>query len=103
LGAVLNSRIEESNSITGLNYDYGVQYTVDFSPRKHLTLGYSASANTKLNTVNSYIVSSYFRDATTGDEGVATDTTVNRQQPKAKIQLPMTNRFGISFQNEGKF
>jgi hypothetical protein len=103
LGGVLNSRIEESNSITGLNYDFGAQYTIDFSNRKHLTLGYSASANTKLNTVNSYIVSSYFRDATTGDEGVATDSIVNNQQPSAKIQLPMINRFGISFQNEGKF
>jgi len=103
LGGVLNSRIEESNSITGLNYDFGAQYTVDFSARKHLTFGYSASANTKLNTSNSYIVSSYFRDATTGNEGVATDTLVNNQQPSAKIQLPMINRFGISFQNEGKF
>ncbi|MES2064086.1 MAG: hypothetical protein V4456_19335 [Bacteroidota bacterium] len=103
LAGVLNSRIEESNSITGLNYDYGVQYTVDFSARKHLTFGYSASSNTKLNTVNSYIVSSYFRDASNGDEGVATDTSVNRQQPSGKIQLPMTNRFGISFQDEGKY
>ncbi|MBD1387106.1 hypothetical protein IDJ75_17600 [Mucilaginibacter rigui] len=103
LGGVLNSRIEESNSITGLNYDFGAQYTVDFSARKHLTFGYSASANTKLNTSNSYIVSSYFRDASTGNEGVATDTLVNNQQPSAKIQLPMINRFGISFQNEGKF
>lgn len=103
LGGVLNSRIEESNSITGLNYDFGAQYTVDFSTRKHLTFGYSASANTKLNTVNSYIVSSYFRDPTTGNEDVAADTLVNNQQPSAKIQLPMINRFGISFQNEGKF
>jgi hypothetical protein len=102
LASVLNSRIEESNSITGLNYDFGVQYTVDFSARKRLTFGYSAAASTKLNTVNSYIVSNYFRDAT-GNEGVATDTVVNNQQPSAKIQLPMINRFGISFQNEGKF
>lgn len=103
LGGLLNSRIEESNSITGLNYDFGAQYTVDFSSRKHLTFGYSASANTKLNTTNSYIVSSYFRDATSGNESVAADTLVNNQQPSAKIQLPMINRFGISFQNEGKF
>lgn len=103
LGGLLNSRIEESNSITGLNYDFGAQYTVDFSARKHLTFGYSASANTKLNTANSYIVSSYFRDATSGNESVAADTLVNNKQPSAKIQLPMINRFGISFQNEGKF
>ena len=102
LGGVLNSRVEEGNSITGLNYDYGVQYSVDFSDKKHLTFGYSASANTKLNTVNSYIVSSYYRSAN-GDEGVPIDSLVNNRQPSAKIQLPMTNRFGISYQSDGKF
>ncbi|MBB5396306.1 hypothetical protein [Mucilaginibacter sp. AK015] len=102
LAGVLNSRIEEGNSISGLNYDYGIQYSVDFSEKKHLTFGYSASANTKLNTVNSYIVSSYYRNGT-GDEGVATDSIINNQQPSAKIQLPSINRFGIAFQNDGKF
>jgi hypothetical protein len=102
LPAVLNSRIEQNNSINGFNYDYGIQYSVDFSQRKHLTFGYSASANTKLNTVNTYIVSSYYRDAN-GDEGIATDSLINTKQSSAKIQLPMINRFGISFQNDGKF
>jgi hypothetical protein len=98
----LNSRIEESNSIRGLNYDYGVQYMVHLSEKKHLTFGYSGSANTKLKTQNSYIVSSYFRDAQ-GDEGVATDSIINNQSPGAKIQLPQIHHFGISFQNDGKF
>ena len=102
LAGVINSRIEESNSITGFNYDYGVQYSVDFSQKKHLTFGYSASSNTKLNTVNSYIVSSYYR-STTGNEGVPIDSIVNNKQSSAKIQLPMTNRFGISYQSDGKF
>ncbi|MBK0378007.1 porin family protein [Mucilaginibacter segetis] len=98
----LNSRIEESNSVGGLNYDYGIQYSVDFSLRKHLTFGYSASANTKLNNQNSYIVSSYFTDAG-GNEGVPTDSIINRQNAKTKIQLPQINHFGISFQDEGKY
>ncbi|RYU86927.1 hypothetical protein EWM62_17405 [Mucilaginibacter terrigena] len=102
LPGFLNSRIEEGNSISGLNYDYGIQYAIDLSEKRHLTFGYSASANTKLNTVNSYIVSSYYRDAN-GDEGVATDSIINNQQPSAKIQLPMVNRFGVSFQSDGKF
>ncbi|MET3978454.1 hypothetical protein ABIB62_001023 [Mucilaginibacter sp. UYP25] len=102
LSGVLNSRIEESNSIKGFNYDYGIQYGIDFSDKKRLTLGYSGSANTKLNTTNSYVVSSYYRD-NNGDEGVATDSLINNQQASAKIQLPMINRFGISFQNQGKF
>ncbi|MFD0765866.1 hypothetical protein ACFQZI_13475 [Mucilaginibacter lutimaris] len=102
LPGTLNSRIEESNSIKGFNYDFGIQYGIDFSEKKRLTIGYSASANTKLNTTNSYIVSSYYRNAN-GDEAVATDSLINTQQPSAKIQLPMINRFGIAFQNQGKY
>jgi hypothetical protein len=98
----LNSRIEESNSIRGFNYDYGVQYIVDFSYKKHLTFGYSASANTKLTTQNSYIVSSYLRD-NTGNEGIALDSIINRQNKKDKLQLPQINHFGVSFQEDGKF
>lgn len=102
LFGTLNSRIEESNSVRGLTYDYGVQYSIDFSERKHLVLGYSGSANTKINTQNSFIVSSYFSDSN-GDEGVAADSLINRQSPKAKISLPQINRFGISYQHDGKY
>ena len=102
LFANLNSRIEESNSVKGLNYDYGAQYTVDFSARKHLVFGYSGAANTKLTSQNSYVVSSYFSDVD-GNPDIPADTLVNRQDPKSKIQLPMINRFGISYQYDGKF
>jgi hypothetical protein len=101
LFATLNSRVEQSNSIRGFNYDYGAQYTIDFSARKHLVFGYSAVANTKLNTQSSYIVSGYFTDA--NGPGIPTDTLVNKQDPKGKIQLPTINRFGISYQYDGKF
>jgi hypothetical protein len=101
LFGTLNSRIEESNSIHGFNYDYGVQYSVDFSEKKHLVFGYSASASTKLTTQNRYIVSSYFTEA--GDEGVATDSLINRKDAKAKINLPQINHFGISYQHDGKY
>lgn len=102
LFGVTNSRIEESNAINGINYDYGIQYSIDFADKKHLILGYSASAGTKLNTSNSYIVSNYFPDVN-GSEDVATDSIINRQTGKGKIQLPQINHFGISFQKEGKY
>lgn len=101
LFGTLNSRVEESNSINGFNYDYGAQYSIDFSARKHLVFGYSASAGTKLNTQNSYIVSSYFTES--GGEGVATDSLVNRKDAKAKIKLPEIQHFGISYQYDGKY
>jgi hypothetical protein len=97
-----NSKIESSNSIAGLNYDYGVQYSVDFSDTKHLTFGYSGSLNSKLNSTSSFIVSQYFNDAS-GNEDIPLDSVINKQSSKTKIKLPLTNRFGISFQNDGKF
>lgn len=102
LPGALNSKIEDNNSISGLNYDYGAQYMIDFSTTKRLTLGYSASANSKLNTQNSYIVSQYFLSS----DGVASlpvDSTISRQGVQNKIQLPQINHFGVSFQDEGKY
>ncbi|MEO7211924.1 hypothetical protein [Mucilaginibacter sp.] len=101
LFGTLNSRVEESNSIHGLNYDYGAQYSFDFSARKHLVFGYSASTSSKLTTQNSYVVSSYFTE--NGDEGVATDSLVNRKDAKAKINLPQIHHFGVSYQYDGKY
>ena len=101
LTGALNSRVEDNNSISGLNYDYGAQYTIDFSTTRHLTLGYSASANSKLNTTNTYIVSQYM--LTSGVAGLPVDSTVSRQGVQNKIQLPQINHFGVSFQDEGKY
>jgi hypothetical protein len=101
LFGTLNSRVEESNSIHGINFDYGAQYSIDFSEKKHLVLGYSASSSSKLTTQNSFVVSSYFTEA--GDEGVATDSLINRQDAKSKINLPLVNHFGISYQHDGKY
>lgn len=102
LPGALNSKIEDNNSISGLNYDYGAQYMIDFSTTKRLTLGYSASANSKLNTQNSYIVSQYFLNAD-GVAGLPVDSTISRQGVQNKIQLPQINHFGVSFQDEGKY
>lgn len=98
----LNSRIENNNSIGGLSYDYGLQYSVDLAPGKHLTFGYSGSANSKLNTQSTYIVSQYTLDAN-GVANTAVDSIINQQGVKAKILLPQINRFGVSYQYDGKF
>lgn len=102
LYGTLDSRQEQNSHVGGLNYDYGLQYSIDFSETKHLILGYSASANSRLNVKQTNIVSQYYRDAS-GNENVPVDSLVNSQSPNGKIQLPQINHFGITFQNEGKF
>lgn len=102
LFSTINSRIEDSYAIGGINYDYGGQYTIDFSDSKHLILGYSASANSKINSQHTNVVSQYTYDGS-GNENVASDTLSYTQDPKSKIQLPQINHYGLTFVSDNKF
>ncbi len=98
----LNTRVTQSNSVGGLNYDYGVQYSFDLDVLKHLVLGYSASSGNSISSTNSYIVSQYTYDGI-GNENIAADSIINRQSSKNKIRLPQINHFGVSYQYDGHF
>jgi len=102
LYGVLNSRSELDDHVKGASFDYGAQYTIDFSETKHMVLGYSGSAGNKLSVTTNYIVSQYTRDGN-GNESSPVDSLVNQQNESGKIQLPQINRFGISYMSEGKF
>jgi len=102
LYGTLDSRIEQDNHVGGFNFDYGAQYTIDFSATRHLTFGYSASAGNKINTQNSFIVSQYTYN-NVGDQNNPSDSVVNIQNPHSKLQLPHINRYGIVFQQEGHY
>lgn len=98
----LNSKEEHSNSIGGLNYDYGIQYAFDFTDTKHLTFGYSASTASSINNTSSYIVSQYTYDSS-GNQNTPADSVVNRQSSKTKIKLPQINHFGVSYQYDNHY
>jgi hypothetical protein len=98
----LNSTVEQDNSVGGLNYDFGAQYSIDLSLTRHIILAYSASASSNLNSKSSYIVSQYSYDAS-GNKNVAADSIINQQGANAKIHLPQNNHFGISYQKDQKY
>lgn len=104
LYGVFNNEVQKTQSIRGVNYDYGIQYSFDFGDykTKHLVLGYSASANTSLSETETYIVSQYTYGSS-GAKNVAVDSLKNEQGAKTSIKLPQLNHFGISFQNDGHF
>jgi hypothetical protein len=102
LFGTLDSRVENGYSIAGLNYDYGAQYTIDFSDTRHLTLGYSASANSQINSQYSHIVSQYDYDGT-GNENIALDSIISTKTPNAKIRLPQINHFGFAFVSDNHY
>ncbi|OKS89505.1 hypothetical protein [Mucilaginibacter polytrichastri] len=103
LYGALNTRLEESNQVGGVNYDFGTQFSFDLKEGDHLTFGYSGSASTNLNTKNKFVASQYQKNFTTGDESTAADTIVNNVSSNGKIKLPLINHFGISFQRDSKF
>jgi hypothetical protein len=102
LYGVLNSRVDQSNAIGGINYDYGAQYSFDLTPTRHLVLGYSTSASTMISTTSTYVVSQYTYDSS-GNQNIAADSLINRTGSKGKIKLPAVNHFGVSFQSDGQF
>jgi hypothetical protein len=102
LYGTLDSKVQQSNAVGGINYDYGIQYSFDLSETKHLILGYSASAGTSINSTNTYLVTQYTYDSS-GNQNIAADSLINRKGSKTKIKLPQMNHFGVSFQSDGKF
>ncbi|WP_295770439.1 hypothetical protein [uncultured Mucilaginibacter sp.] len=104
IGNNLNSRSERSNSIGGVNFDYGTQVNFDFGDEReqHLVFGYSGSASSTLNSKVTNIVSQY-KTSAEGDESAALDTLSNQVLNDGKIKLPLMHHFGISFQKDGKF
>jgi len=101
LPSVLNSSIENSMSVGGLNYDYGLQYDIPFSETSRITLGYSGSASTQLSATTKFIVSQYTL-AADGTVNTALDS-LRSEQTDGKIKLPLINRFGITYQKDNKF
>ncbi|WP_461450775.1 hypothetical protein [Mucilaginibacter sp.] len=98
----IDSRVEDSYAIGGLNYDYGAQYTIDVSDTKHFILGYSGSANNSINSKHTNLVSQYTYDSN-GNQNVAFDTLSTTTDPKTKIKLPQINRYGLTFVSDNRY
>ncbi len=96
-----NTRIEQSQSVKGLSYDYGVQYQFDLSTTSKLVLGYSGTLKSTLTAANKYVSTQYIASGTS--ESIASDTTYIRQGVDRKIALPLIQNFGISYQKEGHY
>ncbi|WP_345948703.1 hypothetical protein ABDD95_17825 [Mucilaginibacter sp. PAMB04274] len=102
LVGAINSRSERSNSVSGVNFDYGAQLNFDLSDTRHLVFGYSGSAGNNLNSRITNVVSQYLT-SDVGDETSAIDTISNQVIANGKIKLPLMHRVGISYQKDGKF
>ena len=99
-----NTQIEQSRSIKGLNYDYGLQYEIGLSTTSRIILGYSGSLKSTITSVSKYVATQYPIDPSTGDiDPNRIDTISIRQSDNTKISLPLIQHFGISYQKENHY
>jgi len=101
IGAV-NAKLQNKNSVGGLNYSYGVQYNFNISPKTTMTLGYSGSSSGKVNSRQSFYATQYTRNPD-GDENTAIDTLSAVTNAKSNLTLPLTHNFGIAIQQTDKW
>ena len=96
LGA-LNSRTQEGKSVSGLSFDYGVQYESNVSKTTKLIIGYSGNAGSNMKSKNVTTTTRYTKDFAGGNESPALDTTFTEGETK-KLQIPLSHSFGFAFQ-----
>lgn len=99
----INSRLETKNSVGGVGFSYGAQYNIPLDSKTSVTLGYSGSSSSSINSTKSFVVTQYLKDPTTGSEDTALDSLVNTQNSKTKLKLPLLHSFGISIQKYNKW
>ncbi|TKC05221.1 porin family protein [Pedobacter frigoris] len=98
----INNRQQNKNSIGGIGFSYGLQYDIPLSSKSRITLGYSGSSPSKVNSTKTFVVTQYFRDAV-GEEQAAFDTVLVNENSSAKLKLPLIHNFGFSIQKDNKW
>jgi len=98
----VNTKQQDKNSVGGISFSYGAQYEIPLSAKSRITLGYSGSSPSSINSNKTFLVTRYLRQST-GDEGTAIDTPVFVKNGSAKLKLPLVHNFGIAIQRDNKW
>lgn len=97
----INSRIQDKNSVGGVNFSYGAQYDIRLDSKTTIVLGYSGVSNSSLNAKQERYVTQY--KTANGSEGTALDTVLVVRNNQNKLQLPLIHNFGIALQKNDKW
>jgi hypothetical protein len=98
----VNTKQQDKNSVGGIGFSYGAQYEIPLSSKSRITLGYSGSSPSSINSKKTFVVTRYLRESS-GDEGTAIDTPSFIENNSAKLKLPLVHNFGISLQRDNKW
>jgi hypothetical protein len=95
----INSRVQNKNSVGGVSFSYGAQYEIPLSTKSRITLGYSGSSSSTINSKRTFVVTQYLKSAI-GEDEAAFDTVAFIENNSAKLKLPLIHNFGISIQKD---
>lgn len=98
-----NSRIENKREINGFNFDLGAQYHTLLNENTMLTLGYTNTLGTKLNSTASEIVTRISSTVNEGTINSILDTVSAVYGSEQKINMPMRQSFGFSINKANKW
>lgn len=92
----LNVRIDSSQYINGFSFDYGLQYFQPLSDKVNLTIGYSGTSGTPLNTTASRVVTRTPTSVEDDFENLPVDSITTYEGEKQRINMPMKHSIGFS-------
>ncbi|HEY0670367.1 MAG TPA: hypothetical protein VGD22_19450 [Sphingobacteriaceae bacterium] len=101
--SALYSRVENSNSVGGLSYDYGIQYFTNVSSKARLIIGYSGNAGSKINSTGSTVATHYRIDPQSGEDIGILDTIFFSERDKRSLKMPMTHSVGFVIERTNRW
>lgn len=96
-----NSRTQYKQSVGGLNFDYGIQYSANLSDKTKLIFGYTGNSGNELNSSNNIVTTRYriiIDPNGERNEQAAADSTFSSEGAKMKIKMPLTHTAGFAFE-----
>ena len=101
-----NSRTQFQQSVGGLSFDYGLQYSAKINDKTKLILGYAGNAGSNLNSNTSVVTTRYkinINSLGKRSEQSATDTTFFSEGVNNKINMPLTHTAGFAFEKSNSW
>lgn len=92
----LNVRTDSSQYVKGFNFDYGLQYFQPLGNNTNLTVGYTGTAGSPLNTSTSRVITRTPTSVEDDQENLPVDTISVDEGLKQRISMPMKHSIGFS-------
>jgi len=99
----LATRLQNKNSVGGVAFSYGAQYDIHLDSKTLITLGYSGSSASTVNSTRTFLASKYQYTGETGVDNTTIETIDSVGSGKSNLKLPLVHNFGIVFQKTNKW